>query len=158
MVIPKIELDAPITWSVKNTDAEVQSALKNGLVNLQGTSLPGEAGNVFITGHSSDLPWSNGNYKTIFSLLNKMVVGDIIMLKYQNKEFIYKVHEVKVVQPDDLSVLDQTNDSILTLMTCTPVGTTLRRLIVASKQIYPETNTLQVKQEGTTLNELPKVR
>lgn len=136
--IPKISVDAPVSWQVVNNESNIQSNLQKGVVHLAGSSLPGTKGNVFITGHSSNYFWAKGNYKNIFSLLNQLVVGDLVYIKYQNILYIYKTSDLKTVAPSDTSVLNQTDDSILTLMTCTPVGTSLKRLIVKAEQIYPE--------------------
>lgn len=138
--IPAINVNAPITWKVNNDPQSVSENLKNGLIQINGTGLPGEKGNIFITGHSSNYPWIQSEYNNVFALLNKVVVGDIVHLKYNNQDYLYKVNDIKVVKPDDLSPMKQTNSSTLTLMTCTPVGTSLKRLIVTSRQIYPDPN------------------
>lgn len=145
--IEAIEVLAPITWRIENDPEQVKVSLQNGLIQIKGTALPGEKGNTFITGHSSDLPWAKGKFKTVFALLNKLVVGDTVRLKYQNKDFVYKVTDIKTVNPDDLAAMDQTDDPTLTLMTCTPVGTNLKRLIVTTKQIYPDPLTAKKTNE-----------
>ena len=159
LVIPAISVDAPISWKVNNVPADVQQNLQQGVIHLSGTALPGEKGNVFMTGHSSDLPWLKGDYKTVFALLNKLVSGDQIQLKYQNKVFMYSVYDSKVVEADDVSVLDQGGESKLSLMTCTPVGTSLRRLIVLAKQTYPlATANTESNRETIQPTKLPKPR
>ena len=144
LYIKTINVNAPIIWNVPNNQKSTSEGLQNGLIHIENTAFPGQVGNVFITGHSSNYPWAKGQYNNIFALLDKLTVGDKIQLKYQNQDFLYKVKEVKVVQPTDTSVLQPTADSVLTLMTCTPVGTSLRRLIVISDQVYPnpENNTI----------------
>lgn len=137
ILIPKINADSPISWSVKNDEASVQKALEAGVAHLDGTALPGSKGNVFITGHSSNYFWAKGSYKQVFSLLNKLVVGDLIYVKYNNKLFVYRTQSIKVVKPSDLSVLQPGSDSYLTLMTCSPVGTSLNRLIIRADQLEP---------------------
>lgn len=138
MYIESINIKAPITYRVANNDNDVSLALKNGLIQLQGTALPGEIGNVFITGHSSNYPWVRSEYNSIFALLNKVVVGDAILLKFQNQNYIYKVTNISIVSPTDVSVMDsKDNQSILTLMTCSPIGSNLKRLIVVANQVYP---------------------
>lgn len=131
--IPKIGVDAPIIWNVP--EEKIIDTLENGLAHYEGTALPGQIGNVFITGHSSYYVWAGGSYKEIFALLNKLESGDKIYLSYNGVQFTYEVVGQKVVSPDNVSVLDQTNDYTLSLMTCTPVGTNLRRLIITAKQV-----------------------
>jgi len=135
--LPVINVKAPISWEVPNNPTPVADGLSRGLIQIKGTALPGERGNVFITGHSSNYPWAKGSYNNIFALLNKVVVGDMVEVNYQNIQYLYKIKEIKVVEPTDTSVMNSKNESILTLMTCTPVGTSLRRLIVIANQVYP---------------------
>lgn len=133
LIIPQIQVNAPIIWNV--APEQITQNLENGVVHYQGTALPGTLGNVFITGHSSYYPWAAGNYKDVFALLNKLKTGDKIYLQYKGANFIYEVSQVKIVLPDDLTVLGSTDQKTLTLMTCVPVGTNLKRLIVTAKQI-----------------------
>jgi LPXTG-site transpeptidase (sortase) family protein len=64
----------------------------------------------------------------------------------------YRVIKTFEVKPSDVSVLDQpTNKRIATLMTCTPIGTTLRRLIVQSEEVDPDTGkALKVGERAPT--------
>lgn len=156
--IPILEVSAPIIWQVPNREDKVAEELEKGLIQIEGTSLPGETGNVFITGHSSNYPWAKGDYKNVFALLGKLVVGDVILAKYKNVNYIYKVSEIKVVEPTEISVLKQTQDSRLTLMTCTPVGTSLRRLIVTSTQLFPDPKQNKPPQKNSDNNALPSIR
>lgn len=157
--INSIKVSAPITWNVNNSAEETKVGLENGLIHLNKTAMPGEVGNVFITGHSSNYPWAKGSYNNVFALLDKLVVGDKIHLKYQNTDYLYVVKETKVVNPDDISVLQSTKSSVLTLMTCTPLGTSLRRLIVVSNQIYPDpSKNSPAQNRKIELKEIPKSR
>lgn len=131
--IPKIGATAPVIWNVP--EDQTQDKLLEGVVHLQGTALPGNQGNIFITGHSSYYSWVTSPYKDVFALLEKVSVGDKIYIQYQNKSFTYEVTDTKVVSPNNLSVLEQTPDHNLTLMTCVPIGTNLSRLIVTSREI-----------------------
>ena len=134
-----ISATAPILWDIPNTDDAVANGLAQGVIHVNGTSKPGEKGNVYITGHSSNYPWAKGNYNQIFALLDKLVIGDQIKVAYQNKTYLYTVFEKKVVMPSDTSILKQTEDNRLTLVTCTPVGTNLKRLVVLATQTFPST-------------------
>jgi LPXTG-site transpeptidase (sortase) family protein len=109
----------------------IQESLREGVVHYPYTANPDQYGNVFITGHSSYYPWDKGRYKDIFALLHKLEIGDEYSIYYNGKKFTYRVREIFEVKPDDISVLEQpTDQKISTLMTCTPVGTVLKRLIV----------------------------
>jgi len=100
------------------------------VVHYPGTASPGQVGNVFITGHSSYYPWDPGKFKDVFAVLGQLEVGDEYFVYFGQQKFTYKVREKYEVSPDNVNVLQQPHDKkVSTLMTCTPVGTTLRRLI-----------------------------
>jgi sortase A len=105
--------------------------LSKSLIQFAGPP-PGKKGNLTIFGHSTLLWFYNPkDYKAIFSKLPELIRGDEIIITYDNITYAYKVVEMKVVAPDDFSVLDQNYDEIyLTLVTCVPPGTYLKRLAV----------------------------
>lgn len=129
LVIPKIGVEAPIIWNVP--EEQINNKLLEGVVHSQGTALPKAKGNIFITGHSSYYSWSSSPYKDVFALLDQLSPDDQIYIKYPNKTFIYTVQSSKVVNPQALQAMDQSLDQ-LTLMTCVPIGTNLKRLLVIS--------------------------
>jgi LPXTG-site transpeptidase (sortase) family protein len=144
IIIPRIDQNIPIVrisseslirrdWNA--LEKEMQSALKDGVVHYPGTSLPGQSGNIVITGHSSYFPWDSGRFKDVFALLHEVVEGDRIVVYYEQDKYIYEVKDIKIVLPEDIEVLKQTPEDMLTLITCTPVGTNLKRLIVSAKPI-----------------------
>jgi len=117
-----------------NSENKIQDALRDGVVHYPYTANPNQYGNVFITGHSSYYPWDEGRYKQIFALLYKLQIGDEYYIYFKGNKYTYKVFEIFEIEPDDVSVLEQpVDEKISTLMTCTPVGTVLRRLIVKSE-------------------------
>jgi sortase A len=132
--IPIIKVKAPVIANVDgNNQTAYDKALENGVAQLQGSSLPGQGGNIFIFGHSSFYWWSPGNYKTIFAKLPDIKLGDEIDVWYHQKEFQYKVNDIKTVLPNDVDVTKKTDSEELSLMTCVPVGTAQKRLIVTAK-------------------------
>lgn len=144
IIIPRINQNIPIVrvssealikrdWGALEKD--MQEALKDGVVHYPGTSLPGQTGNIAITGHSSYFPWDPGRFKDVFALLHEVVEGDNIVVYWDQRKYVYEVTSIKIVLPDDISILKQTPEDKLTLITCTPVGTNLKRLIVEAKPI-----------------------
>lgn len=134
--IPVIRVGSPIVYVDEKNEEVYQSALKDGVVHYPETALPGELGNMYVFGHSSDLIWNGGDYKTIFALLPKLREGDEIIVTNTKKDvFTYIVTETFTVNPSDMSVLDQFNDekSLLTIQTSYPLGTALRRYIVRAE-------------------------
>lgn len=123
--IPKLGIDHAVVRS-DHTD------LKQSLIQYAGTALPGELGNTVIFGHSV-LPqfFNPKNYLTIFSTLHTLRPGDTMEITADGATYTYKISEMYEAQPDDLSPLAQVyNGRYLTLITCTPPGTYLRRLII----------------------------
>ncbi len=138
VAIPVIDVKAPITFKVNNTAKEVAAGLENGTIQINGTALPGQIGNMYITGHSSNYIWAKGDYNSVFALLDKLVVGDMVYVKYNSIVYEYKVTDQKIVSPKDVSVLKSSGQSVLTLVTCWPVGTSLKRVVVTANQVYPD--------------------
>lgn len=109
--------------------------LNHAIVHYGGTALPGENGNGALFGHSV-LPqfFDPKNYKTIFSTLPTLMIGDDIFLNYDGITYKYKVETMQVTNPDDLSMLEQDyDDSYITLVTCVPPGTYWQRLHVKAR-------------------------
>lgn len=135
--IPKINVFSPVVYEPSITEANVQKALESGVVHYGNTPLPGQPGNSVIFGHSSNDWWEPGNYKFIFGLLDKLAPGDRLSVDYQSRRYIYEVTNIKIVAPTDVSVLNPTTEPTLTLITCTPPGTSLKRLIISARQVDP---------------------
>ncbi|MFA4826947.1 MAG: sortase [Candidatus Shapirobacteria bacterium] len=109
--------------------------LKKSLIQYPQTALPGQLGNAVIFGHSV-LPqfFNPKSYLTIFSTLYRLKQGDEIYVDYDNIKYKYLVEEMYEVKPTDLSILEQRFDGrYLTLITCSPPGTYLRRLVIKAK-------------------------
>ncbi|HYC79952.1 MAG TPA: sortase [Candidatus Binatia bacterium] len=129
-----LDINAPITY-VEEVDEELfQNALQNGVVHYPKTAPPGQNGNVYIFGHSSDFAFAKGNYKTVFALLPKVEIGaEIGISDAEGKLYRYKVEKKFSTSPRDLEVLKQDyTKKQLTLQTSYPIGTALRRYIVVA--------------------------
>lgn len=114
--------------------------LSENLIHYRGTALPGRAGNAVIFGHSI-LPqfFNPKNYLSIFSTLPTLEKGDLVKVNYDGVLYTYKIEEMFEVMPKDIQVLEQRyDDSYITLITCVPPGTYLRRLVVKGRLIPPE--------------------
>lgn len=134
--IPSLGIITPVVYVDQNSEKIFQQALKNGVVHYPGTAMPGQPGNVYIFGHSSDYIWSGGNYKTAFALLPRIEKGAEIQLSdSQGRLYTYRVIETVVVPPDAVQYLDQGNyqKKMLTVQTSYPVGTALRRFLAIAE-------------------------
>ena len=122
--------------NIKNAKVAVGGEdLSKTLVHYLPQSLPGEYGNVVIFGHST-LPqlYNVKDYKTIFTYLPSVEKNDKIYVEINDVTYEYKVYDMVVVDPDQVSVLEQKTDaSYLTLITCVPPGTWWKRLVVRAK-------------------------
>ncbi len=152
IIIPKINVSAPIVYADSVDEAAVLKDLESGVVHYANTAKPGENGNAVIFGHSSNDWWESGNYKFVFALLNKLEPGDQVQINYSSRKYVYEVTEKKVVAPTEVSVLNQTPTPILTLITCTPPGTAWQRLIVTAKQIQPVPSAKPAEQIAASQN------
>ncbi|MDD5376973.1 MAG: class E sortase [Candidatus Gracilibacteria bacterium] len=138
IIIPKIGKNIPLVdvkldsgFDFDHIENIFMQELEKGVVRYPGTAKPGEAGNAFIFGHSSNYPWVKGEYNSVFALLDELSFGDEIIVYYNQKKFTYIIREKKIVKPGNVKILerDETKKE-LSLMTCWPIGTTLNRLIV----------------------------
>ncbi len=145
IIIPKLGKSVPLVdMSTEHIEGEnwadlekqIQDGLRGGVVHYPGTAKPGQYGNVFMTGHSSYYPWDPGQFKDVFALLGQLVPGDEFIVYNNQIKYTYRIYDKLEVQPDNVDVLEQPKDrKIATLMTCTPVGTALRRLIIKAEEI-----------------------
>ncbi len=143
LVIPKINIDVPVNYAVTTVDEKaIEKALEGGVVHygLPGAnSVPGQAGNGVILGHSSNDVFDPGNYKFAFLLLDRLKNGDLFYLNYNGTRYVYKVTDTKTITPSNWQVLQKGNGKpTMILVTCTPAGTALNRLLIYGEQISPD--------------------
>lgn len=145
IIIPRLSKDVPlIKTNIKNfadrkwdiLDKEILNDLKKGIVIYPSSVVPGKGGNTVVTGHSSNYPWVISKYNDVLARLHEVILGDKITLYYNQKKYSYEVYDIKVVNPEDIEVMaPDAGENILTVITCTPVGTNLRRLVVVGKLV-----------------------
>lgn len=126
-VLGRIEIPR-LGMSVAVLQGTSSRVLRRGAGHVEGTALPGEQGNSVIAGHRD----------TFFRELKDIRQKDEIQLQTATGLFRYEVDWVKVVEPDDMSVLAPSTESALTLVTCYPfqfLGSAPKRFAVhAQKQ------------------------
>ena len=139
LIIPKLNIDVPVHFDIPLD--EVMSAMNNGVAHYRiagASAFPGEIGNFVITGHSAGDVYSSNPYKYIFSGLERLEDGDLIYVNYNSVRYTYRVVKKEVVDPSNVAALVvDTDKPILTLVTCTPLGTSRYRLLVTAEQIAP---------------------
>jgi len=123
MDIPRLGVSVAV---LQGTSSRV---LRLGAGHIEGTPLPGEAGNSGIAGHRD----------TFFRDLEDIRQNDEIQLQTLTSLFRYQVDWVRVVEPNDATVLGpSTEESTLTLVTCYPfylVGPAPKRFVVHAHKI-----------------------
>ena len=127
LTIPSIKLDAVVVEGVNRRD------LLMGPGHLPDTPEPGQTGNSVISAHRD----------TFFRHIHELKQGDYILVQRAGRQFRYQVTGKKVIQPDDLAVIQPTPDTQLTLLTCYPtyyIGPAPQRLVVFSKLVEVSRN------------------
>ena len=135
LTIPSLNITAPIIYATATSETIFQADLINGVVHYPHTANPGQSGNCYIFGHSSDYIWSKGHYKTVFATLPRIKIGDtIIVSNSAGQQFTYIVKQTLVVSPDQTQYLQQDlSTKMLTVQTSYPVGTALKRFLAIAE-------------------------
>ncbi|HEX7483547.1 MAG TPA: sortase [Candidatus Saccharimonadales bacterium] len=159
LIIPKINIDVPVIYDVTpDYDAQMK-AMEQGVAyfGIPGAnSKPGQIGNTVLSGHSSNDIIDPGSYKFIFAQLDRLNKSDTIYVNYNGVRYTYTVTKKEVVTPTEVSKLVYPTDKpVLTLITCTPLGTSLNRLLVTAEQVSPSPSVAQAAPETTTTSSEP---
>lgn len=107
MEIPSISLSQGIVEGISD------DILQYYLGHFEGSAKPGEKGNFSVAGHRVS------DYSEAFVNLYKVEIGDEILIKANKKEYVYEVTDNFIVSPDNVEVLDNTDEATITLVTCT---------------------------------------
>jgi sortase A len=124
--IPRLLISAVVVEGIGKT------ALRRAAGHIPGTAQPGQAGNVGVAGHRD----------TFFRGLRNLKARDEIRFSTMNGDFRYVVESLIIVDPDNIGVLAQSDEKVLTLVTCYPfyyVGPAPKRFVVRARQVSPLT-------------------
>ena len=124
--IPSIRCTLPIYHGTG------EAVLSMAVGHLDWTSLPvgGESTHCVLSGHRG-LPSAK-----LFTDLDKIVVGDVFLIRVLDETLTYEVDQIRIVDPDDLSNLGiEEGEDLFTLVTCTPYGINTHRLLVRGHRI-----------------------
>lgn len=132
--IPKIKANAKVTANVDPTNkAEYDIALQSGVAQAKGSSFPNEHGNLFLFAHSAVNFYEQRKYNVYFYLLEELKKNDPIYISYNNQIYTYEVLETKIINQNETKYMGKYMDKdTLTLMSCWPVGTNWKRIIVTA--------------------------
>jgi sortase A len=148
LMIPKLNVEVPVTFGANNDVKSMAAAMTNGVAHysISGASaIPGEIGNFAVSGHSAGNVYETSQYKFIFSGLTRLTNGDLIYMDYNGTRYSYRVTGTNTVEPSDSAALrrianENPGKPMITLITCTPLGTSKYRLLVYGEQIHPSVN------------------
>jgi len=112
-------------YVVEGTDVD---SLRKGPGHYPETPLPGEPGTAAIAGHRT-------TYGAPFRNIDELRHGQVITIDMPDGHFVYRVEQTKVVDDQDLSVLDKVGYQRLVLSACHPLYSAAERIIVFSKLV-----------------------
>lgn len=129
--IAKISLEAPIVFP--ETFQQINSFLLKGIIHYPGTAFPGEKGTILLSGHSSG--FFRGGYKNVFANLDKLEEKDEIIIKTPSENYYYQVFKKEILLPNEVKIIEYKNNEVLILLSCWPVGTDLKRIIIQAIRV-----------------------
>lgn len=113
--------------------------LKRGPGHIPGTAMPGEIGNVVISGHRT-------TYGAPFSRFDELRPGDAVVLETRDMWFTYEVTGSEIVAPTAVEVTLPVprnptavpTKRLLTMTTCNPKYSARQRLIISAEMTVAE--------------------
>lgn len=113
----------------QGTTTDVLNSTRLGIGHYDGTQMPGEVGNFAIASHRSA-------YGGGLHLIDKLQVGDPIVVETQDGWYVYRFTNLEYVLPTAVDVLAPVpqhpgavaGDRIITLTTCNPLYSTAERV------------------------------
>lgn len=135
LIIPSINVNLPIFDGVTNLN------LQKGIAHLDNTSYPtGEKStHCVLAGHSGL------SRAKILDDLDKVQIGDYFQIDYLNTTHNYVVVDIQIVLPEETESLRiKQDDTLVTLVTCTPKNINSHRLLVTGRltDTIPQEQTL----------------
>jgi LPXTG-site transpeptidase (sortase) family protein len=133
LVIPTLGLDSKVIQLGTKLDRRGEIAWETAPFAVgqhKGLAGPGQNGNMVLSGHIS-----SPNEGAIFHHLPDLKVGEGVIVATEERQYLYRVIDVRTVNPDEVSVLDQTPDPTATLITCVPDGIYSHRLVVTARLV-----------------------
>lgn len=123
--VPRLGLSVVV---INGTSA---SDLRRGPGRHEDTFMPGEGKLVYVAGHRT-------TYGAPFSDINRLEVGDAVTVELPYGSVEYRVTSHRIVDDNDLSVLESTNREELVLQACHPRFFASQRYLVYAKPVSTE--------------------
>ncbi|MGD6831765.1 class D sortase [Sutcliffiella halmapala] len=123
LAIPELEASIPIYHGASEKE------LTKGIGHVANSKLPGEDGNIVLSGHRD----------TVFRRLGELEVGDSLHVENGGQSYHYKIKRIRIVKADDTTVLVPKPKETLTVTTCYPfrfIGSAPERYVLEAVRIY----------------------
>jgi len=124
LVIPKIEIDAPVLLSPIVSNTWQVNHLGQAIGHLERTASPGDNNNVVLAAHITLPPDGRAGP---FAHLNRLTPGDLVTVYHKEQPFFYRIDHLLTVKPDDVHVSYPSIEPKLTLITCLNYNPRLKR-------------------------------
>lgn len=139
IIIDSIDVDSAILTPASRSIEVLDQALLEGVVHYPGSARPGEQGNVFLFGHSTGFRVVNNEAFKVFNNLKHLTENEVIRLQTGDREYLYRVTRVSLVNADEALVDLSPTGNRLTLSTCNSFGAEQERYVVEAEFVgdYP---------------------
>ena len=132
--IPKISISVPIVFATSTDKASLMKDLDLGTVFYPGSVYPGQTGQIIILGHSAPPGWPTIKHDWVFTNLDKLSVGDQVIVDVNNQQYIYIVQQTSIIKrgadvPTSSAIA---SSNVLTLVSCWPPGKDYQRIAVTT--------------------------
>jgi len=141
VLIPKINAKSNIIANVSpyNKDEYLSVLEKDQVAHSEISSLPGLGKNktTYLFAHSTQQSLNMVRKNSVFYLLNELINGNSIYIKYNGNLYQYKVYDKKIISYKETEYLNykDENREVLILQTCWPIGTNWKRLLIFAERI-----------------------
>ncbi|MFH0987993.1 MAG: sortase [Parcubacteria group bacterium] len=131
--INDIDLDALIVHPESADINILNAAINKGVAHYPGSGEPGEVGNVFLFGHSTNLKIVNNQNYAVFNRLKELQAGAMIRLESDGNEYWYVVKSMSLKKADETWINLATSKKLLTISTCNVFGAKEDRYVVEAE-------------------------
>ncbi len=122
LIIKSILVDSPILNPVESDQNSLEEALLSGVVRHPDSVLLGQSGNLVLFGHSSYFPIVNNLAFKSLNHLEKLMIGDEILVISDNREYLYIVKKIELADSNWSFIDLKTGERTLTIFTCDALG------------------------------------
>lgn len=127
LYVPKLRDNV---WATPILSGIADEQLNVGIGHFPANPMPGNSGNFALAGHRM-------TYGKPFTDIDKLEVGDEVIVETRDNYFVYRLVADEIVKPTDVWVLDDqpfagvdgTINGIITLITCEPKWSTKQRWV-----------------------------